>query len=65
MKTACIAALSSSVHIRLSGSCATWNVLVVMRNRLSDNEELGMREDSLLETGERGGGLGVGGLCPG
>ena len=27
-------------------------------------EELGMKEDSLLEMGERGGGPGVGGLCP-
>ena len=27
-------------------------------------EELGMKEESLLLMGERGGGLGVGGLCP-
>ena len=64
MKKACIAALSLLVHIRPSGPCAAWNVLVAIRNRLSDREELGMREDSLLETGERGGGLGVAGLCP-
>ena len=34
-----------------------------MRNELSDEEESGMREDSSLEMGERGGGPGVGGLC--
>ena len=33
-----------------------------MRNRLSDKEESGMGEESLLEMGERGGGLGVGSL---
>ena len=53
-----------SVHIRPSSPCAAWNVLVVTRNGLSDEEESGMREDSLLEMGERGGGPGVGGLCP-
>ena len=36
-----------------------------MRNGLSKSEEeLGTKEDSLLGTGERGEGPGVGGLCP-
>ena len=37
-----------------------------MRNGLGEEseEELGMTEDSSLVTGERGGGPGVGGLCP-
>ena len=37
-----------------------------MRSRLGEEleEELGMREDSLLLMGERGGGPGVSGLCP-
>ena len=56
--------LSLLVHIGPSGPCATWNVLIATRNGLSDEEELGMREDSLLETGERGGGPGVVGLHP-
>ena len=37
-----------------------------MRNGLEElGEELGMMEESLLLMGERGGGLGVGGLCQG
>ena len=37
-----------------------------MRNGLGEEsvEESGMTEDSLSVTGERGGGPGVGGLCP-
>ena len=64
-RKACNAALSSLVHTSPSGPCATWNVLLSTRNRLEElEEESGMTEESLLETGERGGGLGVGGLHP-
>ena len=65
-RKACNAALSSSVHTSPSGPCAAWNVLLSTRNGLGEEleEESGMTEDSLLVTGERGGGSGVGGLCP-
>ena len=65
-RKACNAALSSLVHTSPSGSCAAWNVLLSTRNRLGEEleEESGMTEDLSSETGERGGGPGVGGLCP-
>ena len=65
-RKACSAALSSSVHISPSGPCAAWNVLLSMRNGLGEElvEESGMTEDSPSVTGERGGGSGLGGLCP-
>ena len=65
-RKACSAALSSWVHISPSSPCAAWNVLLSTRNRLGEEseEELGMMEESSLVTGERGGGPGVGGLCP-
>ena len=65
-KKVCNAALSSSVHTSPSGPCAAWNVLLSTRNGLGEEseEESGMMEDSSLVTGERGGGLGVGGLRP-
>ena len=48
-----------------SGPCAAWNILLWTRNGLEPlGEELGMMEDLLLLMGERGGGPGVGGLCP-
>ena len=64
-RKACNAALSSLVHISPSGPCAAWNVLL-STNGLGEElvEESGMTEDSSSVTGERGGGLGVGGLCP-
>ena len=45
---------------------ATWNVCLSIWNRLGEElvEESGMMEESSLVTGERGGGLGVAGLCP-
>ena len=60
------AALSSLVHINPSGPCAAWNVLLSTRNGLGEEseEESGMMEESSLVTGDRGGGPGVGGLCP-
>ena len=62
-KKACITALSLSVHTRPSGPSARQKVLVETKKGSSESEEeLGMREESLLETGERGGGPGVGGL---
>ena len=65
-RKACSAALSSSVHINPSGPCAAWNILLSTWNGLGEEsvEELGMMEESLLDTGERGGGPGVGGLRP-
>ena len=65
-RKACNAALSSSVHTNPSGPCAAWNVLLSTQNGLGEEseEELGMTEESSLLMGERGGGLGVGGLCP-
>ena len=65
-RKACSATLSSSVHTSPSGPCAAWNVLLSTRNGLGEEleEELGMTEDLSLVTGERGGGLGVGGLRP-
>ena len=65
-RKACSAALSSSVHISPSGSCAAWNILLSTRNGLGEEsvEESGMREESSSVTGERGGGPGVGGLRP-
>ena len=65
-RKACNAALSSLVHISPSSPCAAWNILLSTQNGLGEEseEELGMTEESLLVTGERGGGLGVGGLCP-
>ena len=48
------------MNIKPSGPSAAWNILVVMRNGLSElGEELGMMEDSSPEMGERVGGLGV------
>ena len=66
-RKACNAALSSSVHTNPSGPCTAWNVLLSMWNRLGEEsvEESGMMEESSSVTGERGGGPGVGGLCPG
>ena len=65
-RKACSAALSSSVHTSPSGPCAAWNVLLSTWNGLGEEsvEELGMTEESPSKTGERGGGLGVAGLCP-
>ena len=65
-RKACNASLSSLVHTSPAGPCAVWNVLLLMKNGLGEEsgEELGMEEDSSLVMGERGGGLGVGGLCP-
>ena len=65
-RKACNAALSSSVHISPSGPCAAWNVLLSTQNGLGEEsvEESGMTEESLLVMGDKGGGLGVGGLCP-
>ena len=64
-RKACNAALSSLVHISPSKPCATRNVLFLTWNRLGEEsvEESGMTEESLSETGERGGGPGVAGLC--
>ena len=48
-----------------SSPCTGWNILVATRKGLSESEEeLGMKEESSLEMGERGGGLGVASLCP-
>ena len=65
-RKACSAALSSSVHTSPSGPCAAWNVLLLTQNGLGEelSEESVMEEESLLVTGERGGGPGVGGLHP-
>ena len=65
-RKACSTALSSSVHISPSSPCTAWNVLLSTQNRLGEEleEELGMTEESLSVTGERGGGPGVGGLRP-
>ena len=64
-RKACNAALSSPVHISPSNPCATWNVPLSTKNGLEESEgELGMTEESSLLMGERGGGPGVGGLCP-
>ena len=65
-RKACSTALSSLVHISPSGPCAIWNIHLSTQNRLGEEsvEESGMMEESLLETGERGGGPGVGGLRP-
>ena len=65
-RKACNAALSLSVHISPSGPCAAWKICLLTQNRLGEesSEELGMMEESLLVTGERGGGSGVAGLCP-
>ena len=65
-KKACSAALSSLVHTSPSGPCAAWNVLLLTQNGLGEEseEESGMTEDLSSVTGERGGGLGVGGLRP-
>ena len=43
-----------------------WNVRLSTWNRLGEEsvEELGMTEESLSVTGERGRGPGVAGLCP-
>ena len=59
-RKACNAALSSSVHINPSRPCAAWNVLLSTQNRLGEE----LVEESLSVTGDKGGGLGVGGLCP-
>ena len=66
-RKACSAALSLLVHISPSGPCAAWNFCLSTQNRLGEesSEELGITEESLLDTGERGGGLGVAGLRPG
>ena len=63
---ACNAALSSSVHTSPSGPCAAWNILLLTQNGLGEElvEESGMMEESSLVMGDRGGGPGVGGLCP-
>ena len=65
-RKACSAALSPLVHTSPSGPCAAWNVLLSTWNRLGEEsvEESGMVQDSSSVMGERGGGLGVGGLCP-
>ena len=64
-KKACITALSSSVHTKPSGPSAGQNDLIATRKGLSESEEeLGMKEELSLVTGERGGGPGVGGLHP-
>ena len=65
-RKACSAALSSSVHTNPSRPCAAWNVLLSTQIRLGEEsvEELGMMEELSLVMGERGGGLGVAGLCP-
>ena len=64
-RKACSAALSSSVHTSPSSPCTTWNILLSNKNGLEESiEELGMMEESLLVTGGRGEGLGVGGLHP-
>ena len=65
-RKACNTALSSLVHTNPSGPCAAWNVLLLTQNGLREEsgEELVMREESSLVTGERGGGLGVGDLRP-
>ena len=65
-RKACNAALSSLDHISPSGPCATWNVCLLTWNGLGEesSEELGTTEESLLVTGERGGGPGVAGLHP-
>ena len=66
-RKACSAALSSLDQISPSSPCATWNVLLSVKNGLGEEleEELGMMEESLSVTGERGGGPGVGSLHPG
>ena len=65
MKKACITALSLLVHTRPSGPSTGQNVLTVTRKGSSKlEEELGTREESSLVMGERGGGPGVGSLCP-
>ena len=65
-RKACNAALSSAVHTSPSGPCAAWNILLLTQNRLGEElgEELVMEEESLSVMGERGGELGVAGLCP-
>ena len=65
-RRACNAALSSSVHISPSGPCAAWNVFLLTQNGLGEElgEESVTTEESLLVTGERGGGPGVAGLHP-
>ena len=65
-RKACNAALSSSVHTNPSRPCAAWNILPSTWNGLGEDleEESVMREESLSVTGDRGGGPGVGGLCP-
>ena len=65
-RKACSTALSSLVHTNPSGPCAAWNVLLSTLNGLGEElgEESVIMEESSLETGERGGGLGVAGLCP-
>ena len=65
-RKACSTALSLSVHTSPSGPCTAWNILLSTQNRLGEelSKESVMEEESLLVTGERGGGPGVGGLCP-
>ena len=65
-RKACSAALSSSVNVSPSGPCTAWNILLSTRNGLGEEseEESRMMEDSSSVMGERGGGLGVGGLRP-
>ena len=60
----CNTVLSSLVYTSPSSPCATWNILLWTENRLEESvEEPGMMEESLLLMGERGGRLGVAGLC--
>ena len=65
-RKACSAALSSLVHTSPSGPCTAWKILLSTQNGLGEEstEESVMEEELLLVTGERGGGLGVGG-CQG
>ena len=64
-RKACNTALSTLVHTSPSSPCAAWNVLLWPRNGLEESEEeSGIKEESSLLMGERGGELGVGGLCP-
>ena len=64
-RKACNTALSLLIHTSSSGPCAAWNVCLWTKNGLEESaEELGMMEESLLLMRERGGGPGVGGLCP-